>query len=343
MVEETPAPIQGDATKLRLCEMEARLKETEAELLKRDRMVRELTQRLSQTAERLDRFQRMGSDRTVVSTAAFPKEVVEQQTELVDDLQRAVQMWEDMQVSCGLGRLEMQVSDLQVLFEEHFREEEPEEEQAEEESAEQAAEEEASALSDEEAEEPDADTRAEPDADAVANAESDADADAPSELENESEPDAEAEEEWDFLLSEEEECPLRPPEILNLAEADEQSLRQCAKDQDAYIDYLSARLQRTAERKTAVDWDALVEDPEKLTKMLEYTMTRLEQSRHLTEFELTLQRTRLQRKERNLKMLSESLEMQMQSIDLNTPSNQTDNTAGGRRWMRMLGMGKNED
>ena len=329
MVEEISAPHSGDAHNQRLCEMEARLKETEAELLKKDRMVQELTQRLSQTAERLDRFQRMGSDRTVVSTSAFPKEVVEQQTELVADLQRAVQMWEDMQISCGLGRLEMQVSDLQMLFEEHFREDEPEENV--EESAEPVVDEEAATTSEEAVEE------------SGAEAVADAELDLPGETEAELESASKAEEEWEFLLSEDEECPLRPPEILNLAEADEESLRKCVANQDAYIDHLSARLQRTAERKTAVDWDVLAEEPEKLAKMLEHTVTRLQQGRHFTEFELTLQRTRLQRKERNLKMLSEALEVQMQSIHQNSPANPTDSTAGGRRWMRMLGMGKNEN
>ena len=299
MVEDTPSPKQGEATALRLREMEHRLQETEAELLKRDRMVQELTRRLSQTAERLDRFQRTGSDRNVISTAAFPKEVVEQQTELVADLQRAVQMWEDMQVSCGLGRLEMQVSDLQTLFEERFREDEPEPEPEENpaETAEAATvdtEEEASAPSDNEA--------------GGSAVESKRESASESAAENNPDPN----EEWE--LTEEAAAPPSPPEILNLPEADVQSLRRCVEQQDEYIDYLSARLQRTAERKTAVNWDALAENPEKLARMLDHTVTRLRQGRQFTEFELTLQRTRLKRRERDLQMLSETLEVQMQSV-----------------------------
>ncbi len=320
MVEETPSRAPGGSIEERLREMEGRLQEKEAELAKKDRTVHELTQRLSQTAERLDRFKRTGSDRNVTSTAAFSKEVVDQQTELVADLQRAVQMWEDMQISCGLGRLEMQVSDLQVLFEEHFREEEPEPEVASEETGETAAEE---ALVEEVAVDSDFEPESEPAQESLAEEEPKAD------------------DEWE--LTEEDASPISPPEIVNFAQADEESLRRCVEQQDEYIDALSARLQRTAERKTAVDWDALAEDPEKLARTLENTVARLKHHYRFTDFELTLQRTRLKRRERDLQMLSEALEGQMQSITQKSPAAHGDNSPGGRRWMRMLGMGKNEE
>ncbi len=273
--------------------------------------MKELTARLSQTVEKLDRVQRVGSDRIVVSTASFPKEVVEQQTELVEDLRRAVEMWENMQIGCGLGRLEMELSDLSALFEEHFRPEEPE-------------------VSDD-LEEPPVEVS---DQDVLPAQVAEPAEDA--RKESEDLPAAESE----SPLAQEEVCPLRPPEILNLTEANENELQRCVEQQDTYIDYLSARLQRAAEKKTALDWNELAGNPEKLKNQLEFTAAKILQSRHLAEFELALQRTRLKRKERNLKKVSEELDSIMQSSDRICETGQAKEPPGGRRWMRMLGMGK---
>ncbi|MCA9067681.1 MAG: hypothetical protein KDA84_02075, partial [Planctomycetaceae bacterium] len=117
---------EGDLVEQRLRELEELLAKKDSELHERDRTVQELTDRLSKAVERLDRVKRAGSDQNVIRTSAFPKEVVDQQTELVDDLQRALEMWTNMQMSCSMGRFEMQVSDLHALFDEHFRPPEPE-------------------------------------------------------------------------------------------------------------------------------------------------------------------------------------------------------------------------
>jgi hypothetical protein len=97
-----------------------------------------------------------------------------------------------------------------------------------------------------------------------------------------------------------------------------------------------------AEKKTAVDWQSFASHPEKLLSQLEYTATKIQQSRHFAEYELALQRTRLKRKERELKTLSEGLSLQMQSADRSPAAEQDKYAPGGRRWMRMLGMGKQE-
>ncbi len=294
----------------RLQELERELAQKEAQLHERERTVQELTERLTQTVEKLDRVQRVGSDRAPVSTAAFPKEVIEQQTELVDDLQRAVQLWEDMQVSCGLGRLEMQLADLQTAFADQFLEEEPE--PAFDQESEAALE---MATSDDD-----------PEANPVEVAE---------QIEEVPEPDN-----TDLLP---EVCPLRPPEILNLGEANQESLSRCVEQQDAYIDYLSARLQRAAEKNTAVDWESLADDPIKIKNQLDHTSIKLKQSRHFAEFELALQRTRLKRKERELKKLSEELSTQLPDVQKVSEKPKTDEAVPKRRWLQMLGMGKTEE
>ncbi len=299
----------------RLRELERQLLQKDTELQDRERTCQELTKRLAQTVEKLDRVQRVGTDRAIVSTAAFPKEVVEQQTELVGDLKRAVELWENMQMSCNLGRFEMQITDLKELFEEHFREEEPEEEaEAESETSEEKAGE-VSAESEDEAEA------------SAGDPEESADA-------------GEEEDDEDVYQALDDFSPVRPPEILDLAEAGEEALRRCAEQQDDYIDYLSARLKRVAENTKAVDWEDLREKPEKLRTQLERTASKLQQSRHFAEIELALQRTRLKRRERELQAVSQDLERQMESLGHPQPENGKDPNGG--RWMRMLGMRNKE-
>jgi predicted DNA-binding protein len=319
MIDAKPSPNPGQSPEQRLSQLQKQLEEKEKQLLDRDRIVKDLTQRLSQTVEKLDRVQRVGSDRTVISTATFPKEVVEQQSQLVEDLQRAVELWENMQLGVGLGKLEMQLSDLRELLEEQFHEEEPEPEPAE-----------SSEASDEPCPEGESADEAE-----IASLETQAD-DAMETLAEEWEQSAEEIQEGDDV------CPIRPPEILNLAEAREPDLRRCVEQQDTYIDYLSARLKRVAEKQVAVDWQDLSDKPEKLRIQLEGTANKLQQSRHLAEFELALQRTRLKRKERELATFSEELAVQMQTIGLQPDPDTGKETPGGGRWMRMLGMGKKE-
>ena len=313
MIDATSSPKPGQPPEKHLAELQKQLEEKEKQLRDRDRMVKELTQRLSQTVEKLDRVQRVGSDRAPGSSATFPKEVVEQQSKLVEDLQRAVELWENMQLGVGLGKLEMQLSDLREILEEHFHEEEPEPEPG------QAAED----------SEPPADEQE------IASTETQV-GDAMETLAEQLEQSAEDD---DPLNDADDVCPVRPPEILNLAEAREQDLRRCVEQQDSYIDYLSARLKRVAETQTAVDWEELIDTPDKIRVQLEHTAGKLQQSRHFADFESALQRTRLKRKERELAKISEELQMLASGHPQSDAGK--DNAAGGR-WMRMLGMGKKE-
>ncbi len=301
------------------CALERQLQEKEAQLKSRDQTVQELTDRLAQAVERLDRVQRVGTDRITINTAAFPKEVVQQQTELVEDLKRAVEMWENMQLSAGLGQLELQFSDLKALIEEHFRESEPvPEPEPEPLELETAQAESPAALAEESLQNPPDMNPLVPDLDEK----------------------AQAEEAFDSAV--EEVCPLRPPEILNLTEATVSHLKRCVVQQEKYIEYLTGRLQRTAENQTSVDWEGLSAEPEKLATKLERTATKLQQSRHFAEYEVALQFTRLRRKERELKLVSDELAGQMQSLGHIREAEQGKDSTGSRRWMRMLGMGKPE-
>lgn len=312
MIETSQNPPNAEDSAYRLRELERQIKEKDALLRSREQTVKDLTDRLALAVERLDRVQRVGTDRITVNTAGFSKEVVQQQTELVADLERAVTQWENVQVGSGLAKLELQLSDVQALIEEHFREPEPEI-----------------------PEPPETSEPSETNLPAVSNcvAELSSEPHAPN-----GEPSADVG--LDFAVDDV--CPLRPPEILNLTEASLPHLKRCVEQQESYINYLSARLQRAAEKSKSVDWDDLAKKPDVLKKQLEHTTTKLEQSRHFAEFEVALQFTRLKRKERELKQVLEELAAQMEAPGKAPEPDQAKDATASRRWMRMLGMGKTE-
>lgn len=88
------------------------------ELLEKDELILALTEQLEQAAEQLDRLQRMGADRRrgPQPASGVPQELVEEQKQTLEDLQRAVQQWEDMQAGLTLGRIEIQISELRDLI-----------------------------------------------------------------------------------------------------------------------------------------------------------------------------------------------------------------------------------
>ncbi len=93
-----------------------RVESLEAQLADRDQLVAALTERLEQAAEQLDRLHRTGADRGVRSgILGIPPELIQQQQKLVEDLQQAIQQWEDMQPGAFFGRLESQLTQIHDL------------------------------------------------------------------------------------------------------------------------------------------------------------------------------------------------------------------------------------
>lgn len=82
------------------------------QLAQKDELIQQLTEQLEQAAEQLDRLQRLGADRRRGPSGTGTGVP----STLVDDLQRVVQQWEDMQAALTLGRIEIQVSELRELI-----------------------------------------------------------------------------------------------------------------------------------------------------------------------------------------------------------------------------------
>lgn len=90
--------------------------ELQARLAERDELVAELTSRLEQAAEQLDRLKRMGADRGLrIGGGTLPPELVEQQRQLAEDLQQALEVWGDIQPGLMFSRIEMQLEEIRDL------------------------------------------------------------------------------------------------------------------------------------------------------------------------------------------------------------------------------------
>ena len=89
----------------------------QARLADRETLVTELTARLEQAAEQLDRLQRSGAGRNhVIGGGGVPAELVEEQRALTEELQAAVQQWAEMQPATMLAQIEMQVGEVRDLI-----------------------------------------------------------------------------------------------------------------------------------------------------------------------------------------------------------------------------------
>lgn len=84
--------------------------DVQQELASKTALVETLTEQLERAAEEIDRMQRSGADRRRGSS--LPVDLVDDHRQLVADMQRVVQQWEDLQAGFSLGRIEVQLTEL---------------------------------------------------------------------------------------------------------------------------------------------------------------------------------------------------------------------------------------
>jgi hypothetical protein len=84
----------------------------------KNELIAALVAELEQVVEQLDRVKRNGNDRgrTGGSSAALPAEVVEEHQQVLGELQRVVQQWEQMQAGLALGRIESELAELRSMI-----------------------------------------------------------------------------------------------------------------------------------------------------------------------------------------------------------------------------------
>jgi hypothetical protein len=310
----------------------------EAQLAEKEQLVAALTERLEQAAEQLDRLHRTGADRGLrAGVAGVPAELIQQQQKLVDDLQRAVQQWEDMQPGAFFGRLESQLSRIQEIVEnpepserrssstgmgygdfgQRGRSEREEDQPPQQESPRSLLDFMKSAVQKETREE---EPSTAPTVDsAFTPAPTASDAALP---------------------------PLRdPPDEVNFANATRDELALACQSRDSYILYLLERLRQASSRGHVPNsWADLADMPGELRVRLETLEKRLEEAQRLSEVELSLQRAKLARDEARLHTMDEQVQKELKRArDASDVSGANDaQGSSGGRWKRMLGRRPNE-
>ncbi|HUG93939.1 MAG TPA: hypothetical protein VML55_24125 [Planctomycetaceae bacterium] len=333
---------------------DSQLAALESQLKEKDALVAALTERLEQAAEKLDRVHRTGGDRGL-RMGAIPPEVIEQQVKLAEDLKQAVEQWEAMQAGAVLGRIEVQITELRDLVANGLPAgggggwATPGKDGAERSGGRGGA------------GEPDSGARgggagggaggsgfAGWEALKAGMLKADGAAAPPAMSAPPSgtvAATAEAAGEEDSVVIHIEEVPA--PEPIDLPSADVDALRAAVERRDEYITYLTRTLRLVNRRAIRIpDWEALNNAPDDLRGRLEDLEKRLEENLRLAEVELSLERARLAREAAKLRLQQDQIEKELKRLKLDRPqaaaahAGEADDNPAGRRWLRMLGMGK---
>jgi hypothetical protein len=289
------------------------------QLQEKDQLVTALTERLEQAAEQLDRLQRVGADRDP-SMGSLPAELVEDQKELTEDLRRVVQQWEDMQAGATLGRLEIQLTELRDLVASGVRVAPPE--PAAQEDTPQAA-----------------TPRPKPYEPGVSMS-------------------------WEAhkaaMLAEEDGVPAAPvsielpevvhqipeaPAAIDLEAAEADDLRNAVRERDRHIELLTEQLQQViAVRPDPFVLCSLADLPEEQRLQLEQWQTQLQERHRQMEIDLSLERARLYRDERELHEREEVLRKQLRRAEQEAENaeGKDGETTSGRSWLGFLGRSRTQ-
>lgn len=325
--------VETDNPELGVDELRSRLDD-------RERLVSELTSRLEQAAEQLDRLKRTGADRGArLVGAGIPAELVEQQRELTEELQEAVQQWGEMQPGMLLSRIEMQVAEVRDLILERSFDTGAPRSTSHRDDSEQSGEDEApadtSGLSTYEA--------------FKAGLTVDAEDDEAGEASSESE---QAETESAAPPPPVEIPPVDPPSEFNIADADEEQLRIGIEERDSYIGYLTRKLRAAeAANRPVGNWADLEDVPEELAERLKDYEKQLDEQLRMAEVETSLERARLGREAARLEFQQHQIERQMARLGMQEKTNEepgeepSDEVEGrrGTGWWRIFRRKDDED
>jgi hypothetical protein len=308
-----------------------RVETLEAQLAEREQLVTALTERLEQAAEQLDRLHRTGADRGVRSgIMGIPPELVQQQQKLVEDLQQAVQQWDDMQPGAFFGRLESQLTQIHDLVLNHgggsgqnptdaaFSRGESRYEQSPprrnpSDSPKSVLEFMKASLLAEEAPAPQNPSAAEPESPRAAAVPA--------------------------VLHIELPALQGAPEPIDRQNGTREELIEACETRDAYVVYLLQRLRRIESMGHVPNsWAGLENLPDQLRERLEALEKRLEETLRLAEVELSLQRAKLAREEVRIRLIDEQLQKDLKRARQDAPSeSDSKDDQSGSRWKRMLG------
>jgi len=329
--------------------------ELELQLKEKEELVAILIERLEQAAEKLDRNHRTGADRGKrITSSGMPAELIESQKTVTEELQQAVERWEDMQVGSALGRIEIQVSEIRDLITNRMPDGgsfqaaaavgginpgEPSEIVAS-------------------ANEPEpggagwAAMKArmmDPDGEPTATPQQSLDQSIGAALgdiaqESNAQPEEAVASAAPAQLD-------KLPEPVDIDAASAEELQEAVKIRDDYITFLVHKLRFQNNHSLPENWEELSNVPEELKSRLESLAQELKENLRESQVGLSLERAKLARQESQLNQLSEVLEKKMKRLGLSedeepraaseeAPAQEIND--GSSRWMKFLGKGKSE-
>jgi len=325
----------------------AQLEVLQEQLAYKDELVAELTARLEEAAEQLDRLQRSGVRAATTGGPALPGDLVDEQRQLTQELSSAVRDWQEMNAAVLLSQIDGRLRDLQEQLAGQPRlvspgtpvpasgpttagsdageEESPDEGQIS--DAWEAMK--ARLLNGAEAPEHPESEETKPPAKSQPAGGQPAVPDAAS-----SESAAAA----NGQVSE-----VAAPEPIDLDAADRDDLVMAVLARDDYITYLLQTLADTEQRmEHGVDWSQLGNAPEELTRQLQEELERITQRGRREELRLSLERARLSREQAKLDQLRAVLERQLRTpgaakADEEHPEGGSSDADRKARWSRLFG------
>jgi hypothetical protein len=270
--------------------------------------------------------------------------MIEQQQKLVEDLQHAIQQWEDMQPGAFFGRLESQLTQIHDLVLNHGGSGSggPSGHVGGSSQGQHASD---SAFSHGDSRFESGSSRRNPsdsprsvlDFMKASFAESEATPEAPAASDDQSPSRLIAAAPLSLDLP-----PLQEaPEAIDAHNATREELAPACEARDAYIVYLLQRMrQMESMGHVPNSWAGLENLPEQLRDRLEALEKRLEETLRLAEVELSLQRAKLGREEVRIRVLDEQLQKDIKRVREEADSGDGEggkNEATSSRWKRMLG------
>lgn len=343
-----------------------RTKELEDALHERDMVVQMLTQRLEQAADQLDRLQRTGSDRRGGSMAGIPTELMEGQQTLLEQMNRMLGEWEEIQAGPMLSRIESQISELKDLVSagpatsrvDSSRSDIIRSKEAARDKADSASSSvnrpgtrrvedliaakssdweviKAAMLANEDLSAPLKNQKPEPSPTALTASEPAA-----------SPPPAESESIFSESALNDLPAPLpEPPPFVDVDQAPIEVLREAVQLRDEYISMLTRRIVAQDESTRLPNWEVLSHVPSELRYELENLRQQLQQKLRIAEIDLSLQRARLAREDAKLQTKADHVARQMRQMGLSADEGSQTQTATsgrpsesqqGRRWLQFL-------
>jgi hypothetical protein len=291
----------------------------------KNELVAALVAELEQVVEQLDRVKRNGSDRGRSSggSAALPAEVVEEHQQILGEMQRMVQQWEEMQAASSLGRIESELADLRAMLSKGYS--------GHPDPTDDSLDSVMSRLAMDPPESPSS---------MVTLSGTDWEAMKRQMMEESGDgSDDEVEDDLTKLLD-----GLPIPTAFDFESASVETLKKACADRDNYI----VQINRWVRTRRAVaipeNWDD-INAPEEVRERAELLTSRLEEQVRLAEVEMSLERARLSREksqvqadraviDKHLKRLGISSLDELEDISVSNGS------TGDRRWMRFLGVNR---